>query len=187
LSATWKCRLERDDAYAVVFPVEALLVRLSPPQRTQYLPVIGDEAAFWRNDTDSSNPDVEILNSFRPGLSTTNGPPILISSPYGRCGELCRQFKQYYGPDGDPSILVAKGASRDLNPSLSQSVVDRALERDPTSARAEFLAEFRTHIERFISREIVEAATPPGRFELPPLPDVHYVGFVDPQEDQGTQ
>jgi hypothetical protein len=34
----------------------------------------------------------------------------------------------HFGPEGDPSILVAQGASRDFNPELPQSVVDRALE-----------------------------------------------------------
>jgi hypothetical protein len=147
--------------------------------------VIGDEAAFWRSDDGSSNPDVEILNSCRPGLATTNGLLCLISSPYGRRGELYSLFKQHYGPEGDPDILVAKGTSRELNPSLSQAIVDRALERDPASARAEFLAEFRTDIESYICREVVDAATPPGRRELPPLPNVHYTAFVDPSGGSG--
>ena len=37
------------------------------------------------------------------------------------------------GERGDRLILVARGASRDLNPSLRQAVVDRAMERDPAS------------------------------------------------------
>jgi hypothetical protein len=150
-----------------------------------YLAVIGDEAAFWRSDDGSSNPDVEILNSVRPGLSTTNGPLMLISSPYGRRGELYRLYQQNYRPDGDPAILVAKGTSRDLNPNLSQAIVDRALERDPASARAEYLAEFRTDIESFISREAVDQAIRPGRLELPSLLDVHYTAFVDPSGGSG--
>jgi hypothetical protein len=145
-----------------------------------YLAVIGDEAAFWRSDDGSSNPDVEILNSVRPGLSTSNGPLMLISSPYARRGELYGIFKQNYRPDGDPGILVAKGTSREFNPSLPQSVVDRAMERDAASASAEYMAEWRTDIEAFVSREVVEAAIPSGRFELPPLSDVHYTAFVDP-------
>jgi hypothetical protein len=150
-----------------------------------YLAVIGDEAAFWRSDDGSSNPDVEILNSVRPGLSTSNGPLMLISSPYSRRGELFHIFQQNYRPDGDPAVLVAKGTSREFNPSLSQSVVDRALERDPAAAAAEYLAEWRTDVESFVSREVVEAAIPPGRRELPPLPDVHYTAFVDPSGGSG--
>jgi hypothetical protein len=166
----------------------SIVVRSSDFRRLRgptYLAVIGDEAAFWRADDGSSNPDVEILNSCRPGLSTTNGLLALISSPYSRKGELYNLFMQHYRPDGDPDIIVAKGTSREFNPSLSQSIVERALERDPASAKAEYLAEWRTDIESYISREAVEQATPPGRLELPPLSDVHYTGFCDPSGGSG--
>jgi hypothetical protein len=122
-----------------------------------YVAVIADESAFWLNAESSSNPDIEILSSVRPGLATTSGPLFMISSPYARRGELWSIFSKHFGPAGDPLILVAQGASRALNPSLPQSVVDRAMERDPATAAAEFLAEFRTDIESYISREAVEA------------------------------
>ena len=140
---------------------------------------VADEIAFARSEEDSSNPDKEILDACRPGLATTGGPMFLISSPYARRGELYRVYQQNFGPDGDPAILVAKGSSRDLNPTLPQSVVDRAMERDPASASAEYGAEFRTDLELFVAREVIDAATPPGRFELPPS-DYLYIGFVDP-------
>jgi hypothetical protein len=140
---------------------------------------VADEIAFARSEEDSSNPDKEILDACRPGLATTGGPMFLISSPYARRGELYRVYQQNFRPDGDPAILMAKGTSRDLNPTLPQSVVDRAMERDPASASAEYLAEFRTDVESFVSREVIDAATPPGRFELPPS-DYRYIAFVDP-------
>jgi hypothetical protein len=59
-------------------------------------------------------------------------------------------------------------------------VVDRALERDPAAAAAEYLAEFRTDIENFISREAVEALVEPGVRERAPLTGLRYFGFVDP-------
>ncbi len=141
--------------------------------------VICDEVAFWRGET-SATPDSEVLAAARPSLATTGGPLIVISSPYARRGELWSAFKRDYGPAGDPLILVAKAASRTLNPSLPQRVVDRAMERDEASARAEYGAEFRTDIESFVSREAVDAATVPGRLELPHVVDVTYSAFVDP-------
>ena len=54
------------------------------------------------------------------------------------------------------------------------------MERDPASAAAEYLAEFRTDVESYISREVVDAAVTPGRFEVPPLPGTKYFAFVDP-------
>ena len=83
----------------------------------------------------SANADTEILNAVRPGLATTGGPLIIASSPYARRGELWETYRRHFGADGDPLILVAQGASRDFNPSLSQSVVDRALERDRSGER----------------------------------------------------
>ena len=72
--------------------------------------VLGDEVAFWRSD-ESANPDTEILNAARPALATTGGPLIAISSPYARRGALWDTYKGHYGPEGDPTILVAKGAT----------------------------------------------------------------------------
>jgi hypothetical protein len=92
--------------------------------------VIATEAAFWQTDEGSGNPDSEILNAVRPSLATTHGPLIIITSPYARKGEVWDVYRRHYGPQGDPLILVAQGASRDFNPTLSESVVRRALERD---------------------------------------------------------
>jgi hypothetical protein len=50
---------------------------------------------------------------------------------------LWKVYKQHYGPEGDPLILVAKGSSREFNPTLKQSVVDRAIARDASAAAAE--------------------------------------------------
>ncbi len=144
-----------------------------------YCAVIADEVAYWRSDA-TANPDSEILNAVRPGLATTGGMLACISSPYARRGELYATWKRDYGQNGDPAILVAKAPSRVMNPSLREKVVERAYERDPASAAAEYGAEFRTDVESFISREVVEAAVVPDRFELPRIAGVHYVGFVDP-------
>lgn len=141
--------------------------------------VIADETAFWAADG-SANPDTEILNAVRPSLATTGGPLVVISSPHARRGEVWKTYRRFFGPSGDPKILVLQGQSRDLNPTLPQAVVDRALERDPASAAAEYLAQFRTDLEAFVTREIVEAAVDPGTFERPPIPGVTYHAFTDP-------
>jgi hypothetical protein len=67
-----------------------------------------------------------------------------------------------------------------MNPSVPQSVIDAAMERDPTSAAAEYLAEFRRDIESFVNREAVEACVAAGVRERPPMSDVSYSAFVDP-------
>jgi hypothetical protein len=150
-----------------------------------YIAVIADESAFWRTDY-SANPDSEILNAVRPGLATTHGPLFIISSPYARRGELWTLFNKHFGPQGDPLILVAQAASRVMNPSLPQSVVDRAIERDPAAANAEYLAQFRSDIESFVNIDAVRACLSPCVFERAPQHDISYRAFCDPAGGSGA-
>ena len=143
-----------------------------------YVGIFCDEVAFLPSDT-SVNPDSEILNSVRPGLATTNGMLVLISSPYSKKGVLWDAYNRHFGPAGDKLVLVAKGASRDFNPTLSPSIVARALERDPASARAEFLGEFRTDISSLVPLEVIMRCVSKGVLERPPVPGMAYQCFVD--------
>jgi hypothetical protein len=145
-----------------------------------YVAVIADECAFWFSNETSANPDSEILNAVRPGLATTRGPAFLISSPYSRKGELWRLYQQHYGPAGDPRILVAQAPSRVMNPSLPEFVVNRAMQRDPASAAAEFMAAFRSDLEQWAAREAVESCISRTVFERAPRIDVSYRAFCDP-------
>ena len=142
--------------------------------------MICDEAAFWYSDEWSSNTDAEIVNAVRPGLATTGGPLIIASSPYARRGLLWETYRSHFKPEGDPLILVAQGASRDFNPSLSQAVVDRALERDAASASAEYLGMFRSDVESFISIEALQRCVSESVLERQPQSTFKYFGFVDP-------
>jgi hypothetical protein len=139
-----------------------------------------DEIAFWRTD-DSANPDQEIFDAIRPAMATVPGSMLLAaSSPYARRGVLYQAFRRYHGQDDAPA-LVWKAPTRVMNPTVPERVIAEAVERDPASAAAEYGAEFRADIEQYISREVIDAATAPGRFELPPQKGVmRYFGFVDP-------
>jgi hypothetical protein len=148
--------------------------------------VIADEASVWYTEETSTNADTAILNSVRPTLATTGGPLIVISSPYAKRGEVYSTWRSHYGPQADPRILVVHGTSRDFNPALPQSVVDRALARDAAAASAEYLAQFRSDLEVFVSREAVEACIARGVFERAPVSDVSYVAFVDPAGGSGV-
>jgi hypothetical protein len=144
-----------------------------------YIGCICDEASFWFSDELSANADVEIVNAVRPGLSTTGGPLIIASSPYAKRGLVWNMHKRHYGPDGDPMLLVAQAASREVNPSLPQAVVDRALDRDHAAASAEFLALFRSDISGFVDYEVVQACVG-DHVEMAPLDQHQYSAFVDP-------
>ncbi len=140
--------------------------------------VLADEAAHWATDSTSANADTEILNAVRPSLATTGGPLLILSSPFARKGEVFDLFDKHYGPKGDPAILVCHGASRDFNTSLSKAVVDRALARNPIAARAEWLAEFRSDLEGFVSLDTLRACIGPVA-EWQPMPGIKYTAGVD--------
>src|SRR6516225_9134380 len=143
-----------------------------------YVSVIADEVAHWFTSADFANPDVEILGSAKPGLMTTRGPLLMVSSAYAKFGVLFQSFQRYYGASGPADILVAYGTSRDLNPSLSQADIDRELEADPVRNRAEYLSEWRDDCEGFIPRDAVELCVGDYR-ELMPRSGVIYYLFLD--------
>ena len=109
---------------------------------------------------------------------TTRGPLLMVSSAYAKRGVLFDAYRRYFGPSGPDDILVAYGTSRDTNPSLSQAEIERELEKDPVRNRASILSEWRSDVEGFIPREIVEACVK-DYHELPPTPGFSYRCFVD--------
>ncbi len=154
--------------------------RISSPRGRTFAAVLCDETAFWQTDGDAYNADEDVINALRPGLATIPGSMMLIaSSPYARRGALWKLFHKHHGKDG-ARVLVWKASSLEMNPDLDPEVVAEAYEDDPAAAAAEYGAEFRTDIETFIAREVVDAATVPGRHELPYVRGTSYVAFADP-------
>jgi ribosomal protein L37AE/L43A len=140
--------------------------------------VIADEAAFWESES-SANPAAEVLNAVRPGLATTNGLLLVISSPYSKIGPLYENYREHFGKSDSP-ILVWKGTSLEMNPTLPAKVVERALARDRAAAAAEYLAEFRDDIGGFLSIEEIERVIVTGRSMLPCISGQQYRAFCDP-------
>lgn len=142
--------------------------------------VVADELAFWPTGPDSASPDAEVLTAVRPGLARFPGSMLVaISSAYARRGELYEYYRKYYGKN-DPGILVVKGTTRQFNPVFPQKVIDDATERDAPRAAAEYLSEFRSDIEAFVSREVIESAQRESPLELPHDSRTSYFAFTDP-------
>lgn len=137
-----------------------------------------DEISFWNSD--GANPDKEILQALRPSLATLDGKLIALSSPYAKRGVLWNTFKGYFGNNDSDRILVAQAPSLSMNPSLDPRIVEQARRDDPSSARAEYDAQFRTDIETFVSDDVVERCTRSSPLELGFQRNTAYVGFVDP-------
>jgi hypothetical protein len=141
---------------------------------------LADEAAFWIDDSDSANPAAEIIDSLRPAMATIPGAMLMVAtSPYARRGVVWEMYRKHWAQEHDP-ILIWRAPTRAMNSTVPQSVVDAAMERDPASASAEYMAVFRSDIETYLNREVIEAAVTPGQFEIPPMPGTVYSAFTDP-------
>lgn len=138
-----------------------------------------DEAAWWSVEG-SADADVDIIAALRPAMKQFPDAMMLgASSPYSRRGALWEAYRKHHGQD-DSRTLVWQAPTRTMNPTIPQAEIDAEYEADPARAAAEYGAEFRTDIESFVSREVVEAAVQPGRHELPPVSSNRYIAFVDP-------
>src|SRR5262249_30696213 len=67
-----------------------------------------------------------------------------------------------------------------MNPIADGDAIAQAYTDDPVVAATEYGALWRSDLEQYVSREVVLAATVPGRVGLPPIARVHYAGFCDP-------
>ena len=138
-----------------------------------------DEAAFWSVEG-ATDADVDIIAALRPAMKQFPGAMILgASSPYSRRGALWEAYRKHYGQD-DSRTLVWQASTRTMNPTIPQSEIDAEYEADPARAAAEYGAQFRTDLEAFVSREVIDGAVVVGRHEVPPMTGKVYVAFVDP-------
>ena len=143
-----------------------------------------DEISFWDTSEEAAEPDKAILDALRPGMATIpNSMLLCASSPYAKRGALWEAYARHFGKDSD--VLVWQAATRTMNPTVPQSIVDQAMEDDAASCSSEFLGLFRNDLESYVSREVVQAATVPGRYELPPHAGTRYWGFADASGGSG--
>lgn len=140
---------------------------------------ICDEVAFWPTDEQSASPDTEILNAIEKGSANIPDAMLLgVSSPYARQGALFEAHEKNFGKDTDELVWV--GATREMNPTISQRIIDRAYEKDPAAASAEYGAQFRGDLANFLTPEAITACVMAGCLELPPRSEELYTAFCDP-------
>src|SRR5262245_57821362 len=140
---------------------------------------ICDEVAFW--DSQGVNPDTAVFSALRPAMATIPiAKLICISTGYAQVGVLYDMHKKYHGREDD-EILVWQADTATMNPTISQTFIDKEIEKDPEAGRAEWLGLFREDVSAAFPLEVLEKCIIRGRLELPPSPDVHqYFGFLDP-------
>ena len=159
--------------------VETLVADWRTVRNFSLLSVILDECAFLGYSEESKvRSDTELVRAIKPGLATTGGRLIAISSPYAQKGWCYTQYKKNFGNDAGKT-LVWNCSSRTMNSTLPQSIVDDALEEDRPAALAEYMGQFRQDVCTFVSRDLIESLVVPGRQDIPPQPNLSYVGFAD--------
>jgi hypothetical protein len=152
--------------------------------RTVPLAVL-DEACFYRSD-ESANPDVDVYNALLPSGATIDDAMIaMISSPHKASGLVHGKWRDHFAKNDD-DVLVIQAPSWVMNPTLPQSVIDAAYERDEAAAKAEYGAEWRTDLAALLSRELIDAAVDHGVTVRPPLKGVSYRAFADPAGGTGS-
>jgi hypothetical protein len=145
--------------------------------RTLLLAVL-DEASFLRDES-SSTPDIEAARALLPGLATTGGMLVVLSSPYRRAGLLFQLHRDHFGKDSD-DVLVVGGASSDFNPTLDQELIEAARQNDPEAAASEWLGTWRNDLAAFLDDATIDLAIDRSRpLELPPRAGFNYFAFVD--------
>jgi hypothetical protein len=145
--------------------------------------VLLDEIAHWSSE--GASPDREVLAALRPAMASIPTAKLLaLSSPYGKTGVLYESFRDHYGK-ADSDVLVWRASTRQMNPLISEKVIDRERSRDAASSRSEWDAQFREDLESYISREALELLVIPDRRDLPPTSELQYSAFVDPAGGSG--
>jgi hypothetical protein len=134
-----------------------------------------DELAFFRDER-SSNPAGEIVTALLPAMLP--GAKLLgITSPFAKFGLIYELYKESFGREDDDR-LIWKAATRVMNPSYRQSIIDRLLKRDRVLYSSEYEANFREDIETFIPEAMVDLYC--SNPVQGPKAGVHYVAFADP-------
>lgn len=134
--------------------LEVLSATMAAPRGRSYALAVVEEAAYLPQ-TDSANPDVELLRALRPALARVPGSLLaVVSSPYAKRGILWQAWQQHQD-GGRPGVAVVHAPTLLLNPQFDKAAVDQAFKDDPASARAEFSALFRDDIESYVSVEAV--------------------------------
>jgi len=123
-----------------------------------------DEPAFYSLEG-ASDSDVERQAAIRRGMMAFTSPTLLlkISTPYLKSGVLYNDFTKYYGKD-DPTRLVWKATSLQMNPSLNAERIAAQIEDDPERGRREYEAEWHDSSESFLASDWVDRVVERGMY-----------------------
>lgn len=167
--------------------LEVVTASTAAPRGRSYCFVGLEEAAYFPTG-DSAHPDREILRAVRPGLARVPGSLLaVVSSPWARRGILWEASRRHE-ESPSPRLIYVNARTLDLNPSFDAQAIEAARAEDPIGAATEYDAAFRSDVESYVSRDVVEDNVERGRHELPPvnLHRTEYRAFLDLAGGSGT-
>lgn len=133
-----------------------------------------EEIAFWRDKDRYANPDFAILQGLRPGMLTHPFAKLLkISSPFGKRGELYRDWKHR-----PADVLVWHADAMTMNPVLPRALLERERLENPEAFEREWLAKFQDTVTAFLPTDAVDEAVERGVAEREPG-EHRYVASLD--------
>ena len=139
--------------------------------------VICDEMAFWRHDSNAANPEEEILDALRPGMTdVVNAKLVKVSTPFSKQGTLWNDFWRRKELD----FPVWQVSTSEMNPSIKAAELERYRKKNEQKYRREYLAEFAENITDYLDAEAVDHCVVRGRKALPPVPGFTYCAALDP-------
>lgn len=158
-----------------------------------------DEVAFWYSDSDSANPDYEVLRALTPAMiQFPHAKRFAISSAYIREGILYDATQAGTLGQKTNSEKLAKRYARALvieaptalmgNPRVTRASLEAERDMDPDAFEREFLSRFSDAVSGFLSRAAIEDCVERGIREREPLPrpgkpldpTPSYVAAIDP-------
>ena len=128
--------------------------------------------------------DVELFRALKPALATTGGLILGISSPWAQRGFLWSKYRKHFGQRRRRPDLASR-LPHDESGACPRSSSPRRWRTIPKRLPAEWLAQFRSDLEGYVSTQVLERCTEPGVTERPPQSGVSYVGFVDAASGAG--
>jgi hypothetical protein len=142
--------------------------------------LVMDEAAFFVDTLGNSSAEA-IFTALSPTVATFGEQSriVITTSVNTKAGLVYEIYDRATSGELD-EWHITKTATRELNPKVSEKVINQALRRDPESAQAEYFSEFREQLEAFLSSEAVDQCVDRSMTRLENGAGERYLMAIDP-------
>lgn len=142
--------------------------------------LVMDEAAFFVDTLGNSSAEA-IFTALSPTVATFGDQAriVITTSVNTKTGLVYEIYDRAISGELD-EWHITKTSTRELNPKVSEKVINQALRRDPESAQAEYFSEFREQLEAFLSSEAVDQCVDRAMTRLESGTGERYLMAIDP-------